>query len=118
MAHGLREPTLATAEYPDWYSLLAAYDRLRPPQRAVPILDEYQYLCEVQPAFSSMLQKWWDLHGSSGNVLLVLCGSVLPMMYRETLSRSSPLYGRRTGQWPLAPLRCRDVAQAFPSLIP
>jgi hypothetical protein len=31
------------------------------------------------------------------------------MMYNETLARSSPLYGRRTGQWLLEPMRFRDM---------
>jgi hypothetical protein len=37
-------------------------------------------------------------------------------MYRETLSRASPLYGRRTGQWLLRPLRFADTARFFPRL--
>lgn len=113
MARGLSEPTLGQAEYPDWYALLSAYERFRPAQKSVLILDEYQYLAEVQPGFSSFLQRWWDEHWKSAPVMIVLCGSALSMMYRETLSRSSPLYGRRTGQWLLRPLRFKDVARFF-----
>ncbi len=118
MARGLGEPTLRQADYPDWYSLFAAYDRFRPSGRSLLILDEYQYLTEVQPAFSSYLQKWWDEHWKDTSLMLVLCGSALSMMYRETLARSSPLYGRRTGQWLLKPLRFRDAAAFFPDLAP
>ena len=114
MAGGLQEPTLAQAEYPDWYALFAAYDRCRPKGKSYLILDEYQYLCEVQPAFSSIIQRWWDQHWSKQDIMLVLCGSVLSMMHMETLSRSSPLYGRRTGQWLLTPLRFRNVSQLYP----
>ena len=115
MARGLKEPTLGQVEYPDWYALLSAYDRFRPAQKSILILDEYQYLAEVQPAFSSFLQRWWDEHWKAAPVMIVLCGSALSMMHRETLSRSSPLYGRRTGQWLLRPLRFQDMAQFFPA---
>jgi uncharacterized protein len=118
MSRSLSEPTLASSSFDDWYSLFAAYDRLRPPQKSFLILDEYQYLCELQPAFSTYLQRWWDEHWKKSNLMLVLCGSLLSMMYRETLSRSSPLYGRRTGQWLLGPLRFRDAVRFYPALSP
>jgi AAA+ ATPase superfamily predicted ATPase len=54
MAESLREPTLETAEFHDWYALFAAFDRLRSDRKMYLILDEFQYLCEIQPAFSSM----------------------------------------------------------------
>jgi uncharacterized protein len=116
MALALREPTLASAEYPDWYALFAAFERFCPRERkTVLVLDEYQYLCESQHAMSSILQRWWDGRGESAPPLMgVLCGSLLSMMYRETLDRGSPLYGRRTAQWLLKPLRFGDMAAFFP----
>ncbi|MDA0578187.1 MAG: ATP-binding protein [Verrucomicrobia bacterium] len=105
MSMALREPTLAEASYPDWYALFRAYDRFRKGRKPVLVLDEYQYLCEAQPALSSILQRYWDEHWKHQEVMLVLSGSVTSMMYREALARSSPLYGRRTGQWLLRPLR-------------
>ncbi|NLG35404.1 MAG: ATP-binding protein [Lentisphaerae bacterium] len=116
MAVGLREPTLQSSEYGDWYALLAAYDRVRPGGKPILILDEYQYLCEQQPAFSSMIQRWWDEHWRHSPIMLVLSGSVLSMMYRETLARSSPLFGRRTGQCLLSPMRFKHVQEFFPKL--
>src|ERR1035437_3389806 len=92
MAMGLRESTLQSSDFSDWYALFAAYDRLRPSGKTILILDEYQYLCEQQPAFSSMIQRWWDEHWQHTPIMVVLCGSVLSMMYRETLARSSPLF--------------------------
>lgn len=119
LAAGLGEPTLQSADFPDWYALLAAYDRLRPVHgKPVLILDEYQYLCEQEPAFSSIVQRWWDEHGRRSPLMLVLCGSVMSMMHRETLARSSPLYGRRTGQWLLTPLRFADLHHLFPKPTP
>ena len=119
MARGLGEATLQSSDFGDWYALLAAYDRLRPRgEKSILILDEYQYLCEQQPAFSSILQRWWDEHWQRAQIMVILCGSVLSMMHRETLARSSPLFGRRTGQWLLTPLRFKHVQAFFPKLRP
>jgi AAA+ ATPase superfamily predicted ATPase len=38
--------------------------------------------------------------------------------YNETLARSSPLYGRRTGQWLLEPMRFKNVCAFHGSLDP
>ncbi len=65
-------------------------------KRLVLVIDEYQNLCKLDKAFSSILQRAWDLHLSKSNIHLILCGSVVSMMYSEVLSYSAPLYGRRT----------------------
>lgn len=112
MADVLREPLMEQVQYAQWYDLFAAFDRLRPEGRkTVLIIDEYQYLCKAQPAFSSFLQKWWDEHWKNENVLLILCGSLTSMMYRETLAHSSPLYGRSAGQILLRPLGLRHIPE-------
>lgn len=113
LAEALSEPTLAVASYASWYDLFAAFDRLRPrSRRQILIIDEYQYLCQAQPAFSSMVQKWWDEHWQNQELTLILCGSVTSMMHRETLAASAPLYGRATATLLLRPLPFRHL-QAF-----
>lgn len=115
MAVALNEPVLGAAEYASWYDLFAAFDRLRPSnQRFVLIFDEYQYLCQVQSAFSSFIQKWWDEHWRSANLMLVLCGSVTSMMYRETLAASAPLYGRASAQMLLRPIVFSHISKFLP----
>ncbi len=116
MSRGLNEPTLMSGNYRDWYALFSAYDRFRPRRKSVLIIDEYQYLCEMQPAFSSIMQKWWDEHWQKSEIMVVLSGSVLSMMYKETLSHSSPLFGRRVAQWLLTPFRFSQIAEFFPKL--
>lgn len=112
MADALNEPLMEQVRYAEWYDLFAAFDRLRPADRkTVLIIDEYQYLCKAQSAFSSFLQKWWDEHWKNENVLLILCGSLTSMMYRETLAHSSPLYGRASGQILLRPLGLQHIPE-------
>jgi AAA+ ATPase superfamily predicted ATPase len=105
MSTALREPLLQSAEYPQWYDLFAAFDRFTPKdKKIILILDEYQHLCQIQPAFSSFMQKWWDEQWRQQNMMVILCGSVTSMMYRETMAQSAPLYGRASAQILLTPL--------------
>ena len=62
------------------------------------IIDEFQYIAKSYPPFISIMQKIWDNILSNENIMLILCGSLVNMMYTQTLSYDSPLYGRRTGQ--------------------
>ena len=115
LSASLDEPLLQSVDYPHWYELFAAFDRFRPQTGAfVLILDEYQYICQVQPAFSTFIQKWWDEHWQHSNVMLVLCGSVTSMMYRETMAQSAPLYGRATLQLLLSPLEYHHLRDFLP----
>lgn len=109
-ASALDEPTFESATYDDWHALFTAFDRLRPADsHFVLILDEYQYLCQTDAAFSSYLQKHWDEHWSQQKLLLILCGSVTSMMHRETMAESSPLYGRADGILHITPLSFRHI---------
>lgn len=67
-------------------------------KRAVIIIDEFQYLGMLNTAFPSIFQKIWDQIIKDTNVKVIICGSLINMMYSQTLNYSSPLYGRRTGQ--------------------
>jgi len=120
MAENLAEPTLATAEYQSWYDLFAAFDRFRPrDKKTVFILDEYQCLCQAQPAFSSFIQKWWDEHWRiDTSIMLILCGSAMSMMYRETLAEGSPLFGRADARLLLHPLCFQHLSEFFPNATP
>ena len=69
-------------------------------ERTPVVIDEYPYLVENNPAISSNFQKYWDKRlQKNSNVMLILNGSAISMMEKETLEYRSPLYGRRSGQW-------------------
>lgn len=116
IALSLNEPTFDSVLYPTWYALFDSLDRIRHHQKICLILDEYPYLCGSNPALSSILQKQWDEHWEQGSIMLVLNGSALSMMYKETLQPNSPLFGRRTAQLCLQPFHYWDSAKFFPSL--
>lgn len=67
-------------------------------ERAVIVIDEFQYLGRANPAYPSIFQRIWDTMLKDANVMLVLCGSLISLMRNQVLSEESPLYGRRTAQ--------------------
>jgi len=78
-------------------------------------LDEFSYLVEDDEAIPSVFQTIVDDVLTDTEISLVLLGSSISMMEEGVLSYESPLYGRRTGQWKLAPLSFRDVRAFFPN---
>lgn len=79
------------------------------------IIDEFPYLCISNKALPSILQKIWDEETrNSKNIFLVLCGSYMSFMEKEILGSKSPLFGRRTGQIALQPLKFADMKNFFP----
>ena len=123
----LNDPLLEGMTFRDWETLFQywlRHARLRPEglkpegfsSKIVLVIDEFQYLAGANPAFPSILQRLWDEHLQSQNIFLILCGSLIHMMYNTALSYQSPLYGRRTGQMRLEPLSFLDFRAFFPNL--
>jgi len=74
-------------------------------EKLIIVIDEFQYLAKVNPAISSIFQTIIDEYLQNKNIFLILCGSIISLMYKETLSYSSPLYGRRTANIKLSQLK-------------
>ncbi|AAM03504.1 TPA: ATP-binding protein [Methanosarcina acetivorans] len=85
-------------------------------QKETPVLfDEFPYLVEANRDLPSILQEYWDRYFSKKKTFLVLCGSSIAMM-ESLLGYKSPLYGRRTEQILLEPLKFREACEFFPQL--
>ena len=82
--------------------------------RCVVALDEFSYLVDDDDTIPSVFQTIVDEVLTGTDVSLVLSGSSISMMEEGVLSYESPLYGRRTGQWELAPLAFADARAFFP----
>jgi len=82
-------------------------------RKIVITIDEFSYLVEKDDSIPSVFQLIWDEILKDKNTMLILCGSLVSMM-ESILSYRSPLYGRRTGQWKLSPLRFNNAKQIFP----
>jgi len=109
---------LEGAEFPSWEQALRFCARRAQEKPLAVILDEFQYLAGADPALLSVLQRLWDSELQNSRLALVLCGSYVSFMERQVLGAANPLYGRRTEQLLLAPLRFRDAALFFPDWTP
>ena len=82
--------------------------------RTIIAIDEFPYLIESDKGVTATFQRIIDLYISKSRLFLILCGSSVGMMETEVLGHKSPLYGRRTGQWKLEPMRFRQIAEFLP----
>lgn len=81
------------------------------------IIDEFPYLAQSSKSILGILQDFWDNYFSNNNSFIILCGSSINMM-EELLGKKSPIYGRRTEQILLEPLKFRDSCLFFPKEMP
>ena len=90
----------------DWDTLFNyLISKLPKGEKFVLVIDEFQYLCMTNKNFSSTFQRIYDEKLKESNIMLILCGSLISMMYSEVLAYDSPLYGRRTAQIRLKPIK-------------
>ena len=68
------------------------------------VLDEFSYLVEYDEGVLSDVQEIVDVVLESKNIKLILLGSLVSLMERRVLGRSSPLYGRADLALKLGPL--------------
>ena len=96
----LQSDLLHAARISRWEDVFREIARACSPtdERAVIVIDEFQYLGRANPAYPSIFQRIWDTMLKDANVMLVLCGSLISLMRDQVLSEESPLYGRRTAQ--------------------
>lgn len=113
IAEFFNDSLLMIKPFSEWQEVFV-YLKEKRSQRFVLIIDEFPYLINTDPAIPSIFQKGWDEHLVHNNkIMLILNGSSISMMENEVLGASSPLYGRRTGQWKLEPFNLMDIAGFF-----
>jgi AAA+ ATPase superfamily predicted ATPase len=95
-----------------WENLFKYLSRKK--ERLILIIDEFPYLVSQNKSLPSIFQKGWDLYLKKSKIFLLLSGSSVGIMQAYALDYKSPLYGRRTGQWKLNPLRFKDLKGFFP----
>lgn len=83
-------------------------------ERMIIVFDEFPFIADKFPEILSVLQDKWDSLLRKTGIFIILCGSSIGMMEDRILSYKSPLYGRRTGQWKLLPLRFKAIREFFP----
>jgi len=115
VSEGLGDRLAGEIDFPDWTAALAYLAEHGGDERLVVVLDEFPYLCEADKSVPSQVQRFWDTRGKHSKLMLILCGSQVSFMEKEVLSERSPLFGRRTGQKRLEPIRPLDTLNFFPN---
>jgi hypothetical protein len=83
-------------------------------EKPVIIIDEFPYLIEGDSSTISSFQSAWDLYLKDLDIMVIILGSSVGLMETEVLGYKSPLYGRRTGQMKIEPLKFLHIHQFFP----
>ena len=113
----LGDDSILKAKFDDWQSFFtilassSSFKRKANRSKIIIAIDEFPYLIEANRAIPSIFQKIFDTILKQMNVMLILLGSSISMMENEVLSYKSPLYGRRTGQLQLRPLKFRYLSE-------
>ena len=117
MAKSIKDTLMPGLTFNSWEDLFSYWlEKEKFDKKVVFVIDEFQYLAKVNPAFPSIVQRLWDEKLKKKNIFLILCGSLINMMYSTALSYESPLYGRRTGQMKLEPVAFTDFAKFLPAM--
>lgn len=113
LAKIMNVPVTSAPVYRSWPELWDAAAPLLQGKSHILILDELPYAADADSAMLSALQSAWDQHFQRSQVVLVLCGSHVRVM-ETLLTRQSPIFGRMTAQWHLAPLPFSSLAEFYP----
>ena len=92
-------------------SLSEAMDRLGTicgKEKTLVIFDEIPYLARAIPDAMSILQRFMDQSRDSTETMVLICGSSISMMKKETEGYDSPLYGRFPNRIELGPLSLKE----------
>jgi len=110
----LNDESFAKLAVKDWIELFEEFTKWNKSPNTIIILDEFPLLIETNHAVPSIFQKIWDNNLKDTETMLMLLGSSITMMETEVLNYKSPLYGRRTAQWKLDPLKVHHLKPFFP----
>lgn len=116
----MEDENFVKIDFPDWYSMFESlvkhkkFHEIMEKKKVAIVMDEFPFLIQTNKAIPSVFQRIWELLLKKENIMLCLSGSSVSVMESEVLSRKSPLYGRRTGQWQLAPLDFIHVKEFLP----
>ncbi len=116
-ADAIGDASLKGAKFDGWlqfFTLLSrnsTFLKIIEKSKFIICIDEFTYLVQENAQILSIFQKAFDEVLSELNIMLVLAGSAVGIMEEKVMAVNTPLYGRRTGQWFLAPLQFRYLRE-------
>ncbi|MDR0425326.1 MAG: ATP-binding protein [Clostridiales Family XIII bacterium] len=108
---------VGNASFSDWDGAFDYISQNSMDGRLVLAIDEYPFLAGGYRPISSILQAHIDAQFTESRLFLILCGSSMSFMENQVLGYKSPLYGRRTAQFKIAPFSFFEslpFLEAFP----
>lgn len=113
MGSYLNDSLFTKANIISWHELFDEFAKLAK-NKPVIVIDEFPYLIHGNDAIPSLFQKIWDLNLAKREICLILLGSSIRMMEKHTLEYGAPIYGRRTAQLKVLPLKFKHLKEFFP----
>lgn len=108
----------ADISFKDWESALRQIFHLAKSKKLILTIDEFPYLLEAVPGFSSILQMIWDQQAKESQLIIILSGSHYHMMFNEFSGGKGPLYGRSTADLLLEEIDPADIGLFLPCYSP
>ena len=105
------------AFFSDWEKAFDYICRISKNDRIILAIDEYPYLAGGFRPISSIIQAHIDSRLKDGKLFLILCGSSMSFMEKQVLAYKSPLYGRRTAQFKIAPFNFFESLPFFEAFV-
>jgi AAA+ ATPase superfamily predicted ATPase len=83
-------------------------------KKAVLIFDEFPYMAVSDPKLPSVMQGFCDNEMKNTKIKIFACGSSMGMVEKSLFSHTAPLYGRRTRQMKIEPMKFSALKEFFP----
>ena len=100
---------------PSWETIFEEIFNISENMRVVLVFDEFQRFSGINKSVPSILQGLIDKHARKSGLFLIVTGSSIGMMHK-LFDYTSALYGRRTGQLYIQPLKPYHLKEWFPNI--
>jgi len=110
-----RELNISFFGIPSWDTIFEEIFKVSQNTRIVLIFDEFQRFSGINRSVPSILQGLIDTHARKSELFLIVTGSSIGMMHK-LFDYTSALYGRRTGQLYIQPLKPFYLKEWFPDI--
>jgi AAA+ ATPase superfamily predicted ATPase len=82
------------------------------------VIDEFQELNNINPAFFSDLQNLWDRNKENTKLNFIVSGSVYTLMHKLFQDKNEPLFGRADSIINLSPFRVNTLKEIMVEIYP
>ena len=110
-----RELNISFFGTPSWDTIFEEIFKASENTRIILVFDEFQRFLGINKSVPSILQGLIDTHARKSELFLIVTGSSIGMMHK-LFDYASPLYGRRTGQLYIQPLKPFYLNEWFPHI--